>query len=153
MNKKIMFDSNAFDKFIGSNLWNKVVLSDEYDFYITSIQIEELAAIPDEKKEQRIRNFLVLCSMKVKLLYVPAILGYSRYGFSVLTDKNDVYFKLLNETHSNIKDAMIGSSAKHECCCVVTDDKRFIKKLNDNLIMNMRFDDFINSFTGVNNKC
>ena len=70
-----------------------------------------------------------------------------------MADKNDIYSKLLNSTHSNVKDAMIGSTAKREHCCIITDDKRFLKKLRDNHIENIMFDDFINSFEGVNNKC
>lgn len=150
MNKKIMFDTNAFDKLIKNDLWEKIISTEKYEYYITSIQIEELASIPDEKKEQRILNFLALCAMKVRLLYVPAVFGYARFGFSVLTDINDIYSKLLNCTKSNVKDAMIGSTAKRENCCVVTDDKKFIKKLNENLVDTMKFDDFVNSLKGDN---
>ena len=147
--KKIMFDSNAFSSLLNAHLdWTNFFskCEDKYEFYVTAIQIEELTVIPDDKQELRIRHMLCLCQMRAKMVPNIAVLGYSRVGWSVLADPEDTTFRdLLFESKSNIKDAMIGEAAKRECCILVTDDTRFIPKLNKVGIPTMTFEEFKNS--------
>lgn len=51
--ERIMFDSNSFDKMHTSGELVKIAASERYEYYITSIQIEEIGNMPDEKKEKR----------------------------------------------------------------------------------------------------
>lgn len=142
---KIMLDSNAFDKMQNLDDLEKIVACDKYEYFITSIQIEEIGNIPDEKKEARIRNLLTLCKIRAKLLFVPAVLDHARVGLCSLVDKHDIYSDLLNPSRNNIHDAMIGSAAKRENCIVVTNDVDFIKKLHKHSIQTMRYEEFIDS--------
>ena len=67
-------------------------------------------------------------------------------GFSVFADAKDTtYAELLFENRSNVKDAMIGEAAKREGCVLVSDDGKFIKKLNKVGIPTMTFAEFIQS--------
>lgn len=143
--KKFMFDTNAFSSLLASKVeWTTFFAEckNEYEFFITSIQIEELAKIPDKDIESRIRHFLCLCSMNVKLVPAIAVLGHWRLGKCRLADENDVYFKLLKDNKSNVCDAMIGDAAYKEGCTLVTDDKKFIKRLEANNIPTMTFKEF-----------
>lgn len=143
---RIIFDSNAFDKMHSSeNTLNKISTSDKHEYYITSVQIEEIGNMRDEKREQRIRNLLALCRIRAHLLYTPAIVGHARAGFCVVTNEDDIYKDLLKATGNNIPDAMIGSTAYREGCTVVTDDKRFSNRLKAHSISAMTFDDFMQS--------
>ena len=143
---RIMFDTNAFDKMISAKTdLDRIAKSSKHEYFITSIQIEELANIPDNKREQRIRNLLALCTIRAKLIYVPAVMGYARVGFCVCAEDNDLYTELLNETKRNAPDAIIGSTAHRENCTVITDDARFIKRLAKLSIPTMKYQEFINS--------
>ena len=144
--EKIMFDSNAFSSLLSSDLdWTNFFsqCENKFEFYVTAIQIEELTVIPDSKKELRIQHMLCLCRMRAKMVPNILVVGYGRLGFSVLADgKDTTYEDLLFESRSNVKDAMIGEAAKREGCILVTDDARFIPKLNKVGIPTMTFDEF-----------
>ena len=62
-------------------------------------------------------------------------------------ETENTYKNLLNQNRSNIDDALIGDAAKRENCTLITDDTRFINKLNANGISTMKFSDFLNSIT------
>lgn len=137
-----MFDSNAFDKLIDilDELRDNI---GKFDFYITAIQIEELANIPDTNKEKRICNFLAFCEMRAKLVPVSFVFDHSRLGFCCFGDENDdTYSLLLNENKTNVNDALIGEAAKREECILVTDDVKFSKKLKKLNIPFITFEEF-----------
>lgn len=143
--QKFMFDTNAFSSLLSSEIdWTTFFSKhkEDYEFFITSIQIEELAKIPDKDMEKRILHLLCLCSMNVKLVPTIAIVGHARLNMCVLANGDDMYSKLLNTTHSNVCDAMIGDAAYREGCILVTDDTKFIKKLEGNKVPTMIFQEF-----------
>ena len=141
-----MFDTNAFDKmYTTDDDLDRIVASNKYEYYITSIQIEEIGNIPDSRKEQRKQNLMTLCKIGAQLLFVPAVVGHARLDCCVVADENDVYSDLLKVTHSNVNDAMIGSTAKRENCIVVTDDKDFSKRLKKHSVPTMTYNEFIQS--------
>ena len=145
---RIMFDTNAFDKMCSSNDdVEKIIASDQYEYFITSVQIEEIGNIPDIKKEHRIQDLLVLCQIRAQLLFTPAVVGNARLGYCVAAGEDDVYSDLLKETRSNMNDAMIGSAAKIEQCTVVTDDDDFKKRLIKHGIPVLTYDEFIQSLS------
>ena len=142
---KFMFDSNAFSNLLASHAdWTSFFIThkDKFEFLITSIQIEELAKISDEDLENRIRHLLCLCCMNVKLVPTNAVVGSARLGMCILDNRQEVYKQLLNENRSNINDAMIGDAAHRENCTLITDDKKFIKKLKAVKIPTMTFREF-----------
>lgn len=145
--QKIMFDTNAFTALINSSMdWTKFfqIQKEEIEFIITSIQVEELAKIPDTDQEKRIKHFLCLCSMNVKLIPTMGVFGYTRFGLSIFGDGEEinVYNSLLNNEKSNICDAIIGATAYREKCILITNDKRFRKKLISNSINTKTFEEF-----------
>lgn len=129
MKQKIMFDTNSFGCLF-DNIDKYEENNDKYEFYITPVQIEEIAQIKDKDLEKRINNFMELA--KIRPILVPAIaaLDHCRVGLCVLGDSDkSTYELLLNETKSNVNDALIGDAAKRENCTLITDDVKFIRKL------------------------
>ena len=143
---KIMFDSNAFSRLIDSHLYQRYFFAkctEKYEFYVSSIQVEELAQIGDNKKERRIQHMLCLCQMRAKLVDTLAVLGYARVGLCVVGgDADSTYHRLLTATKGNVKDAMIGEVAQREGCILITDDTRFASKLKAESIPTMTFQEF-----------
>lgn len=93
--KKIMFDTNVFDKL---PKFIKLIRDSttQYEYYITTIKIDELCEIPDHKIETRKRNFLMLADLRAKLVPLSvfilngrAYLGCARLG------EGEVYKKIL----------------------------------------------------------
>lgn len=146
---KIMFDSNAFSRLIDSHLDQCdffAKCTGKYEFYVSFIQVEELAQIGDHKKERRIQHMLCLCLMRAKLVDTLAVLGYSRVGLCVVGDETEpTYHRLLTATQGNVKDAMIGEVAQREGCVLITDDIRFANKLKAESIPTMTFQEFSDS--------
>lgn len=144
--KKVMFDCNAFSSLLNSNadwvdFYNKC--KNRYEFYITSVQIEELANISDNKRELRIEHLLCLSMMQAKIIPTIFVVDYSRIGFSIFADdKDDTYEKLLNPSLNNVNDALIGEAAKRENCILITNDAKFAKKLSLIGVETMSFESF-----------
>lgn len=146
--QKVMFDCNSFSKLLELNDWQTFLSKarEKYELCVASIQIEELAQIPDSKMECRIRHILCLCEMKATVVPTSVVMGYGRLGFCAFADVDDTtYEDLLNENRSNVHDAMIGDAAKREGCLLITNDGRFIKKLRRNGIGTMSFEEFRNT--------
>ena len=71
----------------------------KFEFYVSSIQVEELAQIGDNKKERRIQHMLCLCQMRAKLVDTLAVLGYARLGHCMIGDEAEsTYHRLLTAT-------------------------------------------------------
>lgn len=143
--EKFMFDTNAFSSLLTSKTsWKQffILHKNDFEFLITSIQVEELASIKDENKENRIQHLLCLCEMNAKLVPVIASLGHWRLGSAVLGGTDNVYTALLNKNRSNVSDALIGDAAYREKCILVTDDKRFIRKLDEVHVPTVTFGQF-----------
>lgn len=145
--QKIMFDSNAFSSFLKHQTdWGSFFSKcrTKYEFYVTAVQVEELANIPDAEKEKRIQHLLLLAKMRAKIVPTILVLDYSRLGLSVLANENDnTYELLLKENRSNVHDALIGEAAKREGCLLITDDKWLVNRLNKVGIKNICFENFI----------
>lgn len=141
--KKIMFDSNIFDKlpeFI-ELIHNSTT---QYEYYITTIQIDELCEIPDSKIDIRKNNILMLSDLRARLVPISVFilngrtyLGYARLG------EGEVYHKILNENSSNIDDAVIADTAVFEGCTLITEDYKFCGKMRANGYEAMSFPDFL----------
>lgn len=124
---RIMFDTNAFDK-IKSDVPLLKNATEKYEFYITSIQIEELAAIPDDKKNIRISNLKNLC--QIRPIVVPTPFTFDHVDFGCFTFHSEPkYSQFLNENKSNMNDALIAAAATYEKCILVTDDKWITHKM------------------------
>lgn len=144
--KKIMFDSNVFDQLPGIIHKIKSSAETQYEYYITTIQVEELCEIPDNKKDIRVRNILMLAELRAKLVPISlfilngrARLGYARLGSGV------VYNKILNNNRSNTDDAVIADTAVFEGCMLVTEDKELYNRMTKNGYEVMYLSEFIST--------
>jgi len=127
-----MFDSNVFDKL--PEIINKLKKTSEqqYEYYITTIQVEELCEIPDEKIETRKTNILMLADLRAKLVPISVfVLGKARLGYARL-GAGEVYKKVLNENSSNTNDAIIADTAVCEGCTLITEDKDLYERMRKN---------------------
>lgn len=141
--KKIMFDSNVFDKLPKIIEKIKNSAENQYEYYITTVQVEELCKIPDSKKETRVANILMLADLRPKLVPISVfVLGRARLGYARLGE-GLVYNKILKDNGSNKNDAIIADTCVNEGCILITEDK----ELHDRMIVNgysvMYLDEFI----------
>ena len=137
-----MFDTNVFDK-----LPEFIELirdsATQYEYYITTIQIDELCDIPDHKIDIRKRNFLMLADLRARLVPLSVfILGCARLGYARLGE-GEVFNKILNSNRSNIEDAAIADTAVYEGCTLITNDDDLYERMKKNGYDVMKFDDFI----------
>ena len=122
-----MFDTNAFDKAIGNVPYIKKYL-DRIEIFITTIQIKEIANIPDCKKKTRIDDFLCLAELRPKL--IPCIFTFDHFDFAHPSFKAEPsYWKILKENKGNQNDALIAATSIHEGCILITNDSELKKKV------------------------
>lgn len=142
--KRIMFDTNVFDKlpeFIKLIRNSKM----QYEYYITTIQIDELCDIPDHKIDIRKGNILMLADLRARLVPLSVfVLGWARLGYARL-GKGEVFNKILNKNRNNIEDAAIADTAVYEGCTLITNDDDLYRKMEKNGYDVMKFEDFINT--------
>ena len=144
-----MFDTNAFDNLvihwpvIREHLLCKRDNAENIELLITHIQLDEIAQMPPQKSEHAREMLELIKTISPKKIPVSAVVGVAKVGLCVVTNDEDKYDSLLNTTHSNIEDSLIGSAANRMNCSLVTDDKRFIKKLKMNSIECLCFNDFL----------
>jgi predicted nucleic acid-binding protein len=142
-----MFDSNVFDKLPEFIDRVKNSAGSQYEYYITSIQVEELCEIPDDKQNIRKTNILMLVELRAKLVPISVFIlnGRTRLGYARLGN-GEVYRKILNDKKTNIDDAVIADTAVYEGCTLVTQDKDLYKKMKNNNYDVMYLEEFLDSF-------
>lgn len=127
---KIMFDSNIFDYILGDNELLKILeeKEDDFKFYITHVQYDEINNCPDAEKRAK----LTLSSGKLRPVVIPTeslVLGKSRLGFSRL-GKGDVLEKIRGGKPKETMDALIGETAIKNHIILVTNDRKLRKRVN-----------------------
>ena len=124
---KIMFDTNAYDK-ARKNISLIRRGKKQCEYYITEIQIKEVASIPDNKKEERKSDLLSIVELRPRIVPIPFSFDYisfAHFSFNVCPD----YWHILKKSKANRNDALIAATAIYEGCTLVTDDKELIKKM------------------------
>lgn len=127
----VMFDSNAFDKILDGSLKidDLEKSKNEFDYYITHIQTDELSNVPDSKKDKRQTLVLYLANIRPRLIPTScAVWDNSKWGFSKWGG-GKYYEKLVNDFKNNINDAIIGDTAISEDLILVTNDNRLKNKV------------------------
>ena len=141
MKTKVMFDTNAFD-LLQKSMVNLQQLSKKYSFYISRIQIEEIAAIPDTKKDVREKNVVSIIELHPTLIPTPFswdAIDFSHFSFQ----REGSYWKILKETKANLNDALIAATAIHEDCTLITEDTELLRKMRALNKPAMTFSEFI----------
>ena len=128
-----MFDNCAFDHLLEYtsdfvDFFERT--SKENRYYTTSIQIEEIAQIGDDKKEIRIIKTLCLAAMRPLIVNTDFVFDDCRFGFFEFAPDEDTVFENIKGSSSKMThDAMIGAAAKRAGCIVITDDAKLTKRL------------------------
>lgn len=140
--KRILIDCNCID-FLLTNEIDFLEKKSKYNYFVSSSVVEEIATIPDDKKNKRICLFLALCKIGASFLNDSCfILGKARLGFSNLGN-GTVYSQILNESHNNIRDSIIADTAVTNDCILLTNDLKFCKKMNKLGYAALSFEEFI----------
>lgn len=150
--KKIIIDCNIFDKMI----FDKDLLLQslgEYEYFIISIQYDELKKIPNSKKEWRESLLSLIDILKITTVYTtPAIYGKAKYGLAKYGGDTDAFNKILKTTRSNINDALIASSAISHGYILVTDDNELRRKMKNNNYEVMTYSELLNDIKNIVHK-
>lgn len=143
MKQRVLIDNNCIDTLgVFSDIYKH--LTSQYEFCVSSIIVEELASIPDDKMEKRIKTFIALSKAEVKfVLDAIKIYGVTRYDCCRYADEKTrkVYHEILNESGNNVKDAIIAATAAYENCILLTNDKELYKKMKEHGYAVMSFDE------------
>ena len=128
--QKIIFDSNIYD-LIADGTLNIGSLSEkreDFEFYITHIQTDEISKCPDEDKRAR----LILFMTKLSPIVIPTnsfVLSLSRLGEARLGDAK-LLEEIRKENLKHTEDALIGEVAIKNNFVLVTEDIRLKNKIN-----------------------
>lgn len=126
---KFLLDNNVID--ILGDTFNDLLLSYSYtiELFICSTVLEELASIPDTKRNIRIKNLILLARLETKFLNDSIVIwDSSRWDCSIWND-GIVYNEILNDSCNNTHDAIIAETAVKNGCYLITDDIRLYKKM------------------------
>lgn len=146
MTKRVMFDSNAFDDVAKDiTLLKAASEKGQIEYYVTSIQIEEIANIPDEKKETRLCVFRNFAELRPRIVPVP--FSFSCIDFSCFSFDTGPSLPFFPSSYE--KDMLIAKAAIYENCIFVTNDARVVKKLNKNGYLALYYPEFIKQLTTV----
>lgn len=126
----IIFDSNIYD-LIADGTFNINMLSgkkEDFEFYITHIQTDEINKCPDEDKRAR----LILFMTKLSPIVIPTesgIWGTSRWG-EFKWGGGEIAKKIKGENQKHIEDSLIGEVAIKNNLLLITEDIRLKNKVN-----------------------
>ena len=127
---RIIFDSNIYDLIADGSL-NINLLSgkkEDFEFYITHIQTDEINKCSDEDKRAR----LFLFTTKLSPIVIPTesfISNKSRLGEARLGDSK-ILEEIRKENLKHTEDALIGETAIKNNLLLVTEDVRLKNKVN-----------------------
>lgn len=144
--KKILLDNCVLDA-VMFNLTALNKLKDQFEYYVCTTVIEEVARIPDIDKEKRIRILIAFSQLEVH--FIPDsifLLDYSRLDCASLGD-GLIYKTILKDDKSNMKDAIIVDTCITNDCLLLTFDNKLINLMHKKgLSTVMNFLDFKNSY-------
>lgn len=128
--QKIIFDSNIYDLIAEGSLNINILFGkkEDFEFYITHIQTDEISKCPDEDKRAKLFLFIT----KVSPIVIPTnsfVLGLSRLGEARLGDTK-LLEEIRKENLKHTKDALIGEVAIKNNFVLITEDVRLKNKIN-----------------------
>jgi len=153
--KKIMFDTNIFDLILENNLTEKVIQflrKEKMQLLITHVQLDEVSAIPDNKREKREKLSKIIKKLNPRLIATTGVIvgesrvGRSSFGPKELIEKIRKYKKESNPS----RDSLIYTTAFLKSNIFVSNDKvrnkilQKIVKENDIKICILNFEGFKN---------
>lgn len=131
--RRVLLDSNALDPlmelFGAFEALRTAVSSGELDILFTHVTVDEMAAIPELEKRQRLLIFLIALGRMIDTS--SACLDVSRLDFCRLSDDGDAFEALRSKKISHSRDALIAHTALAEQCALVTNEKRLTARSRD----------------------
>ena len=129
-NKKVIFDSNMYDKIVDQELTLDELEQAKkkgYKFFMTHLQSDEISKCSDEDKRARLLLFMTTIRPEV-VSTESHVFGVSRLGFSKWGSGDLLKNLKGNTTNPKAnKDALIGEVAIKNNFILVTNDNRFRK--------------------------
>jgi hypothetical protein len=131
--RRVFLDSNALDPlmvlFGAFEALRTAVSSGEIEILFTHVTVDEMAAIPELERRQRLLIFLIALGRMIDTS--SACLDVSRLDFCRLSDDGDVFEALRSNKISHSRDALIAHTALAEHCVLVTNEKRLTARSRD----------------------
>jgi rRNA-processing protein FCF1 len=132
MKYNIIFDSHIYDLIADGSLDITLLLSkkEDFEFYITHIQIDEINKCPNEEK----RASLLLVTTKLSPKIIPTesmVWDISRWGECKWGDGKQLE-NLRQGNPSHAEDALIGETVIKNKLILVTNDKTLYSRVNAN---------------------
>ncbi len=121
----LILDSNVFDDLINGTLDLKILQN--RSVFITHVQVDEINECSDKEKRARLFNFMTEIRPE-KIATESFIIGFSRLGSARLGD-GDLIEKLRGDNMQKTNDALIGETAIKNNLTLITNDKKFKKKV------------------------
>ena len=125
--KKFIFDSNIFDKIVDGEVDLNDLQSEDYKYFATHIQIDELNKTTEEIRKNRLLDKFYGLS-KEDLPTESFVLGFSRLGQAKLGNGGHLE-KLRMGNLKHTKDALIGEVSIKNNLVLVTEDEGFRKRV------------------------
>lgn len=139
---KIMLDSNIYDELIEKPEVVEAIKS-KHDIYITTVQIKELARIPDEKKKEKILRVLDVISPQ----QVPIPFSFSNMDFASFRFSWGQYKDLITGNSKQMDDdALIADVAIEANCLIVSKDTDLLNKVRKLGFSAVRYKEFISKY-------
>lgn len=125
--RRVLLDSNALDPMLTQTGAYEVLYeaasSGKLEVLYTHITIDEIAMTPDLEKRQWLLNLLVFLGQPIPTS--GAVFDVSRFDFCrVMADDDDTFEPLRSGNVKHSRDALIGHTALHEGCALVTNEHR-----------------------------
>jgi len=138
---KLLIDNNIINKLLENiELFKKK--RDRISYCVSAQIVEELANIPDSKKEDRIKLFISLAQIEAQFLLDSVMIwDISRFDLSKYGD-GIVYNKILKESKNNIRDAIIADTAVSNDCILLTNDVDLYSRMKNFGYDVLNFDEF-----------
>lgn len=132
--RRVLLDSNALDPLMtlprAYETLRAAVDSGDLEIVFTHVTVDEMAAIPDLEKRQRLLVFLI--DLGDMIHTAGMCLDFSRLNFCRWMANGDIAFEMLRSSNiAHSRDALIAHTALVEECALVTNEKRLAARARD----------------------
>lgn len=130
--RRVVFDSNAIDPVADTQgayeTLEAAVRAGDLDVMYTHVTIDELVAIPD--LDRRATLVLLMAALGRLVPTGQMVVDFSRVNFCRVgaEEDEDVVEALRSGSIDHTRDALIASTARFECCALVTNERRLANR-------------------------
>ncbi|MCC4227416.1 type II toxin-antitoxin system VapC family toxin [Zunongwangia profunda] len=117
---KLILDSNVFDDLLTGKLEIAVFEKEDFELFITHIQVDEINECPNKEKRAKLLNFMIELRPE-KIPTESFVVGTSRIGSAKIGDGNLIE-RLRTGNLKKTNDALIGETAIKNNLTLITND-------------------------------